>query len=81
MGKLFWSNQRQDWVVDERCTCGHTKEAHGSRTTKHGGVLYREHSDGSCCEPDCDCEQFRWAGWVTLGDLEKAKAKAEVEAA
>lgn len=75
MKRLFFSNQRQDWVVDERCTCSHAKSEHGSRTTRLDGTLYREHSDGSCCAQDCDCDQFRWAGWVTLGDVEKAQAK------
>lgn len=77
-GKLFYSNQREDWVVDERCRCGHAKSEHGSRTRKTGDKLFREHDHGSCCADDCDCEQFRWAGWITLGDVEKSRSEAAV---
>jgi hypothetical protein len=71
MKKVFYSRELGDYVVDERCECGHPKREHGSVLKKlPENKLLRVPNDGSCCSGQCACTHFRWAGWVTATEVE-----------
>lgn len=51
----------QDVFIDELCSCGHLKSAHGDTvSTGHG----------KCRVEGCDCEKFTFIDWVTVGEPE-----------
>jgi hypothetical protein len=69
-GLPFFSKDHDDFVVAERCTCGHLASAHGSQSVRlPDGRLYREASHGNCCETGCTCKHFRWAGFITSDEM------------
>jgi hypothetical protein len=51
-------------AIDEMCVCGHPKSKHGSHTHRTPNALLRLPAVGSCCEGECDCARFQWAGWI-----------------
>jgi hypothetical protein len=66
----FYSRAHEDYVVDERCRCGHLLSDHGSRTTKmDNGQMLRINHHGNCCNGNCRCPQFTWAGFVTAEEM------------
>ena len=63
---IFFSEQLGDYVVDELCKCNHLKSEHGSKITKMGDFMLREHNEGSCCSGGCVCKQFKFERFVTV---------------
>lgn len=71
--KVFFSREMGDYVVDEKCVCGHPKREHGSVLKKinHDRSVRIPH-DGNCCKGKCRCKSFKWAGWVTATEAAAA---------
>jgi hypothetical protein len=50
-------------IVDERCSCGHLQSEHGpDQYASKLGVIVEGH--GGCLQLECNCQQYRWVGWV-----------------
>lgn len=74
--KVFFSRELGDFVVDERCVCGHMKRDHGSKLIHISAErMVRLPNDGNCCKGKCDCVKFRWAGWVTASEFEATELR------
>lgn len=80
--RVFFSREMGDYVVDQRCECGHLLSEHGSCLLPLGdGRSLRRHHDGNCCSTatDCDCPRFRWDGWVTATEMELCQGRGPLQ--
>jgi hypothetical protein len=59
----FYSERRNDWVVDEMCMCGKLRSEHGSLVQRIGDKLLRLESEGNCSETHCN--KYVFGGFVT----------------
>lgn len=75
---VFFSNQLNDYVVDELCKCNHLKSEHGSKISNMEGFILREPNQGSCCSGVCVCKQFKFEKFVTITEAAKIVASKKL---